>query len=103
MDTVFSLINLDGTFSEKYFSSKSSEAGLHFLIACRLFFCFIEDSTKKNPFPCPTTFRTALTYYLDITSVPTTQLIKELAQYASNEEEKKQMQLMGSPSDEGKV
>jgi NADPH-ferrihemoprotein reductase len=45
LDTVFSLINVE------------------------------EDATKKHPFPCPTTFRTALTYYLDITSLPTTQLV----------------------------
>lgn len=63
----------------------------------------IEDASKKNPFPCPTTFRTALTYYLDITSLPTTQSLKELAQYASDEEEKKSLQLMGSASEEGKV
>ena len=62
-----------------------------------------DDATKKNPFPCPTTFRTALFYYLDITSLPTTQLLKELAQYASDESEKKSLQLMGSASEEGKV
>ena len=61
-----------------------------------------EDASKKHPFPCPTTFRTALTHYLDITSLPTTQLLKELAQYATNEEEKKQLQLMGSSTEEGK-
>ena len=62
-----------------------------------------EDATKKHPFPCPTSFRTALTYYLDITSLPTTQLLKELAQYATDEDEKKALQLMGMPSEEGKV
>lgn len=61
-----------------------------------------EDATKKNPFPCPTTFRTALTFYLDITSLPTTQLLKELAQYAGDEGEKKRLHTMGSASDEGK-
>lgn len=61
-----------------------------------------EDATKKNPFPCPTTFRTALTFYLDINSLPTTQLLKELAQYAEDENEKKMLQLMGSASEEGK-
>ncbi len=62
-----------------------------------------EDATKKNPFPCPTTFRTALTFYLDITSLPTTQLLKELAQYATDEEEKKRLQTIGMASEEGKV
>lgn len=62
-----------------------------------------EDASKKHPFPCPTTFRTALSYYLDITSLPTTQLIKELAQYATDENEKKSLQLMASASEEGKA
>jgi NADPH-ferrihemoprotein reductase len=62
-----------------------------------------EDAPKKHPFPCPTTFRTALTHYLDITSLPTTQLLKELAQYATDENERKQLQLMSSASEEGKV
>lgn len=29
-----------------------------------------EDSSKKHPFPCPTTYRTALSYYVDITALP---------------------------------
>jgi NADPH-ferrihemoprotein reductase len=62
-----------------------------------------EDASKKHPFPCPTTFRTALMHYLDITSLPTTQLIKELAQYATDENEKKTLQTMGSSTEEGKV
>jgi NADPH-ferrihemoprotein reductase len=61
-----------------------------------------EDATKKSPFPCPTTYRTALTFYLDVTSLPTTQLLKELAQYAGDEAEKRTLQLMGSASEEGK-
>ncbi|OWK11381.1 POR [Cervus elaphus hippelaphus] len=31
-----------------------------------------EESNKKHPFPCPTSYRTALTYYLDITNPPRT-------------------------------
>lgn len=42
LDTVFSLINTD------------------------------TDSSKKHPFPCPTTYRTALTHYLEITAIPRT-------------------------------
>ncbi len=34
--------------------------------------------------------------------MPTTQLLKELAQYATDEAEKKSLLLMGSPSEEGK-
>ena len=29
-----------------------------------------EDATRKNPFPCPTTYWTALHYYVDITAIP---------------------------------
>nr|prf reductase,NADPH cytochrome P450 [Sus scrofa domesticus] len=42
-----------------------------------------EESNKRHPFPCPTTYRTALTYYLDITDPPRTNVLYELAQYAS--------------------
>jgi len=38
-----------------------------------------EDSSKKNPFPCPCSYRTALSYYLDVTSNPRTHILKELA------------------------
>ncbi|KAG7278949.1 hypothetical protein CRUP_036600 [Coryphaenoides rupestris] len=31
-----------------------------------------EESNKKHPFPCPTSYRTALTHYLDITHPPRT-------------------------------
>ena len=62
-----------------------------------------DDAAKKHPFPCPTTFRTALTYYLDIAALPKIQLIKELAQYATDESERKKLQLISSPNDEGKV
>lgn len=47
-----------------------------------------EDSSKKHPFPCPCSYRTAFTFYLDITSNPRTHVLKELADYASDEEEK---------------
>lgn len=43
-----------------------------------------EESSKKHPFPCPCTYRTALTYYLDITSNPRTHIMKELIEYASD-------------------
>ena len=50
------------------------------------FFFLIEDSSKKHPFPCPCTFRTALSYYLDITSNPRTHVLKELAEHTSDPE-----------------
>jgi len=50
--------------------------------------CIDEFSSKKNPFPCPTTYKTALTHYVDITTPPRTNVIKDLAQYATDENEK---------------
>lgn len=62
-----------------------------------------EDAQKKNPFPCPCSYRTALKYYLDISSLPNTQILKEIAQYATDENEKALLTLMGSYSEEGKI
>lgn len=62
-----------------------------------------EDSSKRTPFPCPTSYRTALSYYVDITSPPRTHVLKELIEYTTNEEEKKLLKTMSSPSEEGKL
>ena len=35
-----------------------------------------EDSSKKHPFPCPTTYRTALSHYVEITALPRTHILK---------------------------
>lgn len=43
-----------------------------------------EDSTKKVPFPCPCSYKTALMHYVDIQSVPRTHVLKEIAEYASD-------------------
>lgn len=47
-----------------------------------------EDSSKKNPFPCPCSYRTALTHYVDITTTPRTNVIKEMAEYCTDPEQK---------------
>ncbi|XP_051891119.1 NADPH--cytochrome P450 reductase-like [Pristis pectinata] len=72
LDTVFSLKNLD------------------------------EESSKTHPFPCPTTYRTALSHYLDITNPPRTNVLYELAQYASDPKEQDFLRKMASSSPEGK-
>uniref|UniRef100_A0A452U9S4 P450 (cytochrome) oxidoreductase n=1 Tax=Ursus maritimus TaxID=29073 RepID=A0A452U9S4_URSMA len=59
-----------------------------------------EESNKKHPFPCPTSYRTALTYYLDITNPPRTNVLYELAQYASEPSEQEQLRKMASSSGE---
>ncbi|XP_011496743.1 PREDICTED: NADPH--cytochrome P450 reductase isoform X2 [Ceratosolen solmsi marchali] len=61
-----------------------------------------EESTKKHPFPCPCTYRTALTHYLDITSNPRTHILKELAEYASDPNDKERLRQMSSTTAEGK-
>ncbi|XP_026047582.1 P450 (cytochrome) oxidoreductase b isoform X1 [Astatotilapia calliptera] len=62
-----------------------------------------EESNKKHPFPCPTTYRTALTHYLDITHPPRTNVLYELAQYASDPKDQENMRKMASSSPEGKA
>lgn len=62
-----------------------------------------EESTKKHPFPCPCSYRTALTNYLDITSNPRTHVLKELAEYATDQNDKDKLKLMSSTSSEGKA
>ncbi|XP_014370499.2 NADPH--cytochrome P450 reductase isoform X1 [Papilio machaon] len=62
-----------------------------------------EDSSKKNPFPCPTSYRTALSHYVEITALPRTHVLRELAEYCTNEEDKNQLLLMSTNSQEGKA
>lgn len=66
-------------------------------------FLFPEESNKKHPFPCPTTYRTALTHYLDITQPPRTNVLYELAQYATDSKDQENLRKMASSSPEGKV
>lgn len=72
MDQVFTLINLD------------------------------EDSSKKHPFPCPTTYRTALSHYVEITALPRTHILKELSTYTTDPQEKSKLELMCGTTAEGK-
>lgn len=62
-----------------------------------------EESNKKHPFPCPTTYRTALTYYLDVTNPPRTNVLYELAQYATDQKEQENLRKMASSAAEGKA
>nr|AXQ06577.1 NADPH cytochrome P450 reductase [Zygaena filipendulae] len=62
-----------------------------------------QESTKKNPFPCPTSYRTALSHYVEITALPRTHILRELAEYCSDEEDKKMLILMATNSQEGKA
>ena len=62
-----------------------------------------DQASKKHPFPCPTTYRTALSHYVDITSCPRTNVLRELAEYASNPKEKEFLLRITSTTEEGKV
>ncbi|XP_026495068.1 NADPH--cytochrome P450 reductase isoform X1 [Vanessa tameamea] len=61
------------------------------------------ESTKKNPFPCPTSYRTALSHYIEITALPRTHILRELVEYCTDEEDKKRLLLMATNSQEGKA
>ncbi|VEN47886.1 unnamed protein product [Callosobruchus maculatus] len=62
-----------------------------------------EESSKKHPFPCPCSYRTALSHYVDITQNPRTHVLKELAEYCSDPADKEKLKLMSSTSAEGKA
>ncbi|KAL0893935.1 hypothetical protein ABMA27_014023 [Loxostege sticticalis] len=61
------------------------------------------ESSKKHPFPCPTSYRTALSHYVEITALPRTHILRELAEYCTNEDDKKKLLLMATNSQEGKA
>lgn len=62
-----------------------------------------EEASKKHPFPCPTTYRTAFSHYLDITSTPRTHILRELAEYALDQKDKDFLLKLTSSTPEGKT
>ena len=63
----------------------------------------LEDSPKKHPFPCPTTYRTALLHYVDIASVVKTHVLRELAEYAKDFHHKEFLINITDTTEEAKV
>lgn len=61
------------------------------------------ESSKKHPFPCPTTYRTALTHYLEITALPRTHILRELVEYCTDDKDKEFLKLISSTTPEGKA
>lgn len=61
-----------------------------------------EDASKKHPFPCPTSYRTALTNYLDITHPIRTNILRELLEYATDDKDKAFLTKISTNSPEGK-
>ncbi|KAL3068651.1 hypothetical protein niasHT_038304 [Heterodera trifolii] len=60
-----------------------------------------EESTKKHPFPCPCTFRTALTHYVDICSPVKSHVLKALVEFSADEETKAKLTLLSTASEDG--
>jgi len=61
-----------------------------------------KSASKKHPFPCPCTFRTALSHYVDITSTVKTHVLAELIVHTKDENDLKKLSDMTSSSTEGK-
>lgn len=61
------------------------------------------ESSKKHPFPCPTTYRTALTHYLEITALPRTHILRELVEYCTDDKDKEFLKLISSTTPDGKA
>lgn len=60
-----------------------------------------EESSKRNPFPCPTTVKTALTHYVDIASPVKSHVLKAISEFCENEDHKKYLLLLSAASEEG--
>ncbi|KAI6201194.1 NADPH--cytochrome P450 reductase [Aphelenchoides besseyi] len=71
LDTVFKLINLD------------------------------PDSSKRHPFPCPCSYRTALKHYVDIVAPVKSHVLRAFAEFTSDEKEKEYLMLLSTASEEG--
>ncbi|KHJ91157.1 FAD binding domain protein [Oesophagostomum dentatum] len=60
-----------------------------------------EESSKRNPFPCPCTYRTALTHYVDICAPLKSHVLKAISEYCADEKEKTHLQLLSTANEEG--
>uniref|UniRef100_A0A158PCB9 NADPH--hemoprotein reductase n=1 Tax=Angiostrongylus cantonensis TaxID=6313 RepID=A0A158PCB9_ANGCA len=60
-----------------------------------------EESSKRNPFPCPCTYRTALTHYVDICAPLKSHVLKAISEYCSDNQEKAYLQLLSTASESG--
>ncbi|XP_072047913.1 NADPH--cytochrome P450 reductase-like [Amphiura filiformis] len=61
-----------------------------------------EEASKKHPFPCPCTYRTAFSHYIDITAPPRTNVLKDISDYAEDPKDKEFLLRISSPTPEGK-
>jgi len=58
-----------------------------------------EDAKKRHPFPCPCTYRTAFSHYLDINNPPRSNVLRELSIHASDADEAARLKSMGNGTD----
>lgn len=60
-----------------------------------------EQSSKRNPFPCPCSYHTILTHYVDICAPVKSHVLKALVDYTSDEEAKERLTLLSTANEEG--
>ncbi|KAF1760285.1 hypothetical protein GCK72_008532 [Caenorhabditis remanei] len=60
-----------------------------------------EDASKRHPFPCPTTFRTALSHYVDICAPVKSHVLKAISEYCSDDGEKEFLNKLATANEEG--
>nr|QQY02569.1 NADPH--cytochrome P450 reductase [Cryptocotyle lingua] len=63
--------------------------------------CIDEQNPRQTPFPCPCTYHTALTHYVDLSGPPRLQLLTALSVYATDPEDARQLRYLGSNTLEG--
>ena len=76
---------------------------MEFVATCRNSIFCLEESNKKNPFPCPTTYRTALLHYVDISGRAKGNILQGLIEYAQDPKDKEFLEKLTKNDEEGKV
>ena len=61
------------------------------------------SASKKNPFPCPCSYRTALMHYVDISNTVKSHVLAELIKYTTDEKDLQMLNNLTSSSERGKI
>lgn len=64
---------------------------------------FLADSSKRHPFPCPTSYRTALLHYVDIVAPVKSHVLRAFAEFTADPKEKEYLILLSTATEEGLV